>query len=47
MVREALLKAGRQDVIGSGWDCLIPANPPKAALRAWMEQANESSGEDQ
>jgi uncharacterized radical SAM protein YgiQ len=45
MVREALLKAGRQDLIGSGCDCLIPSNPPKAALRARMEKANESLGE--
>jgi uncharacterized radical SAM protein YgiQ len=44
-VREALLKAGRADLIGSGCDCLIPANPPKAALRARMEKANESLGE--
>jgi hypothetical protein len=41
MVREALLKAGRQDLIGSGCECLIPAQPPKAALRARMEKANE------
>ena len=33
MVREALLKAGRGDLIGKGCDSLIPANPPKAALR--------------
>jgi len=26
MVREALLKAGRADLIGSGCDCLIPSN---------------------
>jgi hypothetical protein len=45
MVREALLKAGRQDLIGSGCDCLIPAQPPKVALRARMEKANESLGE--
>ncbi len=45
MVREALLKAGRGDLIGSGCDCLIPTNPPKAALRARMERANESLGE--
>ena len=45
MVREALLKAGRQDLIGSGCDCLIPANPPKEALRARMEKANQSLGE--
>src|SRR5258708_5649371 len=45
MVREALLKAGRQDLIGNGCDCLIPAQPPKAALRARMEKANESLGD--
>ena len=28
MVREALLKAGRADLIGSGCDCLIPSNRP-------------------
>jgi len=31
-VREALLQAGRSDLIGNGCDCLIPANPPKEAL---------------
>ncbi|AMV40028.1 YgiQ family radical SAM protein [Planctomyces sp. SH-PL62] len=45
MVREALLKAARQDLIGSGCDCLIPANPPQAALQARREKANESLGE--
>lgn len=45
MVREALLKAGRQDLIGSGCDALIPANPPGEALRARMEKANQSLGE--
>jgi hypothetical protein len=45
MVREALLKAGRGDLIGNGCDCLIPANPPKEALRARMEKANHSLGE--
>jgi uncharacterized radical SAM protein YgiQ len=39
-VREALLKAGRGDLIGSGCDALISAHPPKAALRARMERAN-------
>jgi uncharacterized radical SAM protein YgiQ len=38
-VREALLKAGRSDLIGSGCDALIPAQPPKAALKARMERA--------
>jgi hypothetical protein len=46
MVREALQKAGRQDLIGSGCDRLIPANPPKEAMRTRMEKANESLGED-
>ncbi len=45
MVREALLKAGRGDLIGNGCDCLIPAQPPRAALRARMEKANESLAE--
>jgi uncharacterized radical SAM protein YgiQ len=40
MVREALLKAGRGDLIGSGCDCLIPAHPPKAAIEARRRQAN-------
>jgi radical SAM superfamily enzyme YgiQ (UPF0313 family) len=44
-VREALLKAGRSDLIGSGCDALIPANPPKAALRARMERTNREVGE--
>jgi uncharacterized radical SAM protein YgiQ len=38
-VRAALLKAGRPDLIGSGCNCLIPAQPPKAAIRARMERA--------
>jgi len=28
LVREALVQAGRQDLIGSGKECLIPARPP-------------------
>ncbi|HEV3166656.1 MAG TPA: YgiQ family radical SAM protein, partial [Isosphaeraceae bacterium] len=44
-VRDALLKAGRRDLIGSGCDALIPAQPPKAAIRARMEKANQSLGE--
>ena len=31
-VRRALEQAGRQDLIGSGCDCLIPERPPKEAL---------------
>ncbi len=41
-VREALQKAGRQDLIGSGCDALIPANPPKVALQARMAKATKS-----
>ncbi len=41
-VRQALLKAGRSDLIGSGCDCLIAAQPPKAAIRARMEKANRA-----
>ena len=44
-MREALLKASRGDLIGSGCECLIPANPPKAALCARMEKAAKSLGE--
>ena len=39
-VREALLQAGRQDLIGSGCDSLIPAQPPKEALEARRRRAN-------
>src|SRR2546430_15163120 len=31
-VREALIEAGRQGLIGNGCDCLIPAQPPKEAI---------------
>ena len=41
MVREALMKAGRADLIGSGCDCLIPSNPPKAAIEARQRRAND------
>jgi hypothetical protein len=41
-VRKALIEAGRQDLIGGGCDTLIPAVPPKEALRARREQANEA-----
>ncbi len=40
-VREALLKAGRQDLIGGGCDALIPANPPREALAARRERADK------
>jgi hypothetical protein len=41
MVREALLKAGRGDLIGSGCDCLIPAHPSKAAIEARRLRSND------
>jgi len=40
-VREALLQAGRQDLIGNGCDCLIPAHPPKEAIEARRRRAND------
>jgi hypothetical protein len=41
-VRKALEEAGRTDLIGGGGDAMIPAHPPKEALRARMERANDS-----
>jgi radical SAM superfamily enzyme YgiQ (UPF0313 family) len=41
-VREALIEAGRQDLIGNGCDCLIPAQPPKEAIEARRRRANDS-----
>src|SRR5690242_8583226 len=41
-VREALIQAGRQDLIGNGCDCLIPAQPPKEAIEARRRRANDS-----
>src|SRR4051794_38693140 len=42
MVREALIEAGWDDLIGDGCDGLIPAQPPKEALEARRRQANEA-----
>jgi uncharacterized radical SAM protein YgiQ len=39
-VREALMQAGRQDLIGSGCDCLIPDKPPKEAIQRRRDDAN-------
>jgi hypothetical protein len=41
-VREALSNAGRNELIGDGCDCLIPATPPKAALAARRKDANQA-----
>lgn len=40
-VREALVQAGRQDLIGDGCDCLIPSRPPKEAIQRRREDANK------
>jgi uncharacterized radical SAM protein YgiQ len=45
-VREALIQAGRQDLIGGGCDCLIPAQPPKEAIEARRRRANQSAHGD-
>ncbi|MBI4601413.1 MAG: YgiQ family radical SAM protein, partial [Planctomycetes bacterium] len=45
-VRQALLEAGRGDLIGEGCDCLIPSRPPPEAIRARRERAGaEARGE--
>jgi hypothetical protein len=41
-VREALLQAGRSDLIGNGCDCLIRTQPPKKAIDARRRQANHA-----
>lgn len=40
VVHKALVEAGRKDLIGSGPQCLIPANPPKVAMDARRSAAN-------
>ena len=40
-VREALRQAGRQDLIGSGCDSLIPSEPPREALIQRRKEANK------
>lgn len=39
-VRKTLLAAGREDLIGSGCDALIPENPPPEAFKARRQDAN-------
>jgi Domain of unknown function (DUF3362) len=41
-VREALIEAGRQDLIGGGCDCLIPTQPPKEALEKRRRNAQRA-----
>jgi hypothetical protein len=45
-VRKAQEQAGRAELIGGGCDALIPASPPKEALRARREQANAAARGD-
>jgi hypothetical protein len=45
-VREALIQAGRADLIGSGRGALIPAQPPTEALQARRRQANQAARGD-
>ncbi|MDE2292138.1 MAG: YgiQ family radical SAM protein, partial [Elusimicrobia bacterium] len=40
-VHEALVKAGRRDLIGEGCDALIPRHPPAAALAARRRRAQK------
>ncbi len=45
-VRLALLEEGRADLIGTGCDALIAADPPPEALRAKREQARQALSGD-
>ena len=42
-VRRALEDAGREDLIGSGPDCLIPAHPPREAREARQRRAQREA----
>lgn len=43
VAREALVKAGRKDLIGGGPQCLIPSNPPPEAREAKRREAAEGA----
>jgi hypothetical protein len=45
-VREALIQAGRKDLIGGGCDSLIPAHPPREAIKERQRRANEVARTD-
>ncbi len=45
-VRQALIEAGRTDLIGNGCDALIPAQPPKESLQKRRTQANRELREE-
>ena len=40
-VCQELTEAGRSDLIGGGCDCLIPAQPPKKAIKERMDRASD------
>jgi len=42
-VRKAPIQAGRLDLIPTGCDCLIPAQPPKEALEDRRQRANQTA----
>jgi hypothetical protein len=44
MVREALIQAGRADLIGGGCDCLIPAQPPKETIETRRQTTGNHLG---
>ena len=43
LVREALIEAGREDLIGSKSKCLIPMNPPPSARKKGANHANNTA----
>jgi hypothetical protein len=45
-VRRALEQAGRQDLIGSGCDCLIPERAPREALERKRREASRAFTEE-
>ena len=45
-VREALVEAGRTDLIGTGCDALIPPNLPKEAIEARRNRAHVAGRND-
>ncbi len=42
-VNAALKSIGRSELVGNGPECLIPANPPKAAVEARRKRAQEAT----
>ncbi len=44
LVRDALLEAGRMDLVGDGCDALIPSRPPKEAMEERQRRASSEYG---